>query len=120
MATCPIALVDYIEYSRLCFAFQRGIALNTSTYYSVHPNTANTLMMKDQEEGTTEEPEKEEEEEEDLEKLQAEIEKMEAEAARITKENEDLEKGKPHSSAAASAAAGGKKEDPKDVAKRDG
>ncbi|KAI2488986.1 hypothetical protein MHU86_25615 [Fragilaria crotonensis] len=76
-------------------------------------------MTKDQEEGgMTAEPEKEEEEEEDLEKLQAEIEKMEAEAARITKENEDLEKGKPHSSAA--AAAGGKKEDPKDVAKRDG
>jgi ubiquitin-protein ligase len=49
-----------------------------------------------------------------LEKLQAEIERMEAEAARITKETEDLEKGKPSSSSAA------KKEDPKDVAKRDG
>jgi molecular chaperone GrpE (heat shock protein) len=40
------------------------------------------------------EAEEEEDEEEDLEKLQAEIKRMEEEAARITKETEELEKKK--------------------------
>jgi RNA recognition motif-containing protein len=56
------------------------------------------------------------EEEEDLEKLQAEIERMEAEAARITKETEALEGG-----GKSSGGGEAKKEESKaDVAKRDG
>lgn len=45
----------------------------------------------------------EEGEVEDLEKLQAEIARMEAEAARIAQETKDLEKEKPLSNAATSA-----------------
>lgn len=52
----------------------------------------------------------EEEEEEDLEKLQAEIARMEAEAARIAQETEDLDKSST-AGAASSAAAAGKKSD---------
>lgn len=63
------------------------------------------------------------EEEEDLEKLQAEIARMEEEAARITRETEELEKSKASSAAATSAsAAGGDKKDlldPKAQALRD-
>jgi hypothetical protein len=60
--------------------------------------------------------EEEEEDEEDLEKLQAEIARMEAEAARITKETEDLEKkkGTKSSSTAGDGKAAG------DAASRDG
>lgn len=57
---------------------------------------------------TSKDDEEEEDEEEDLEKLQAEIARMEAEAARITKETEELEKKKdavPASSTSAAAAA---------------
>jgi polyadenylate-binding protein 2 len=62
-----------------------------------------------------EKPTEEPEEEEDLEKLQAEIERMEAEAARITKETEALEGG------GKSTGENAKKEESKeDVAKRDG
>ncbi|KAL9185071.1 hypothetical protein ACHAXT_002848 [Thalassiosira profunda] len=49
-----------------------------------------------------------EEEAEDLEKLQAEIARMEAEAARIAEETKELEKDKPSSSATAASKEGGK------------
>ena len=64
-----------------------------------------------------EEDKQDDDDEEDLEKLQAEIERMEAEAARITKETEDMEKGSGTSAAAAAAApaSGGASQ-----AKRDG
>jgi chemotaxis protein histidine kinase CheA len=60
---------------------------------------------KEQAAAAEQEDEEEEEEEEDLEKLQAEIARMEEEAARITKETEELEKNKNPSTAAAAAAA---------------
>ena len=61
----------------------------------------------------------EEEEEEDLEKLQAEIARMEAEAARIAQETEDLDKSSSGGPATASTAAEGKKSDA-DTASKDG
>ena len=61
----------------------------------------------------------EEEEEEDLEKLQAEIARMEAEAARIAQETEDLDKSSAGEGASASVAAEGKKSDA-DTTNKDG
>lgn len=51
-------------------------------------------MSDDAEKKPEAEPEAEEDDEEDLEKLQAEIKRMEEEAARITKETEELEQKK--------------------------
>ncbi|KAL7496748.1 hypothetical protein ACHAWT_004883 [Skeletonema menzelii] len=61
----------------------------------------------------------EEEEEEDLEKLQAEIARMEAEAARIAQETEDLDKSAGEAAASTSVAAEGKKSDA-DTTNKDG
>ena len=58
-----------------------------------------------------EETKQEEDDEEDLEKLQAEIERMEAEAAKINQETEDIEKGAGNTASAATKA---------DAIKRDG
>eukprot|EP00986_Skeletonema_menzelii_P005131 scaffold1811_cov145-Skeletonema_menzelii.AAC.22 len=61
----------------------------------------------------------EDEEEEDLEKLQAEIARMEAEAARIAQETEDLDKSAGEAAASTSVAAEGKKSDA-DTTNKDG
>ena len=62
----------------------------------------------------------EEDEEEDLEKLQAEIARMEAEAARIAQETEDLDKSSSAGAASTSSAADAKKSDAADTASKDG
>lgn len=74
--------------------------------------TITTIMSsseqrKEQSNAAEQDEEEEEEEEEDLEKLQAEIARMEEEAARITKETEELEKKKDSNSASAAAATAG-------------
>ncbi|KAK1748932.1 polyadenylate-binding protein [Skeletonema marinoi] len=64
--------------------------------------------------------EEEEEEEEDLEKLQAEIARMEAEAARIAQETEDLDKSTSAGAAASTSAAAEGKKSEADTASKDG
>jgi hypothetical protein len=72
--------------------FQKLYLLSTETNSIIH-TPPDIVIMSDSKQEKPEE-DVEDEEYEDLEKLQAEIARMEEEAARITKETEELEKKK--------------------------
>lgn len=120
-STCNTAQGDVTCLLQCQLQSQLPIIINRQSLPYIKKTTLNQYIEHSM---STEEKEpvaakEEEEEEEDLEKLQAEIARMEAEAARIAQETEDLDKSAGEAAASTSVAAEGKKSDA-DTTNKDG
>eukprot|EP00985_Skeletonema_marinoi_P018611 scaffold10417_cov137-Skeletonema_marinoi.AAC.35 len=114
VVSCVCPVVSSSSFVTTCMWQQR-------IRYSIPPSNATSKPnMSTEEKEPAAAKEEEEEEEEDLEKLQAEIARMEAEAARIAQETEDLDKSTSAGAAASTSAAAEGKKSEADTASKDG